>query len=222
MELVAVGAFGILAVVQLSYHTAETLRVAGYLTSTEYSYSFPYLARNAFSQQSVLALTEAGRFAYWVPGKKYDLVGLNDAYTARHGADPEYIARIDPDVIFLHVAGTVDYDCPTEEYCVVGRATLLDILKESDAPRYDTVSNRVRRAPLAAFAFLEAADDDYVFVFARFRTDFDHFYAIKRSGNVDVERFLAALKRSFTPEGRKSYWRMKTELQNQGELPRAP
>ena len=57
---------------------------------------------------AVVVLTEAGRLPYWTSGTVFDMVGLNLAATARRPPSLDFIARLDPDVILFHAAGTLD------------------------------------------------------------------------------------------------------------------
>ena len=55
-----------------------------------------------------LALTEAGRMAYWTSASVYDAVGLNTRETALRPATPASVGRAAPDVIMYNAAGTLD------------------------------------------------------------------------------------------------------------------
>ena len=72
------------------------------LLGTQYINYLPYHLANSTNRNTRIALTEAGRIAYWTNGKKYDLVGLNTAYPAVNGLDIEYLRHLQPDIVFIH------------------------------------------------------------------------------------------------------------------------
>jgi hypothetical protein len=57
-----------------------------------------------------MALTEAGRLAYWSTTNVYDMIGLNTPYTAKHPPSLAYLDTLDPDIVMFHAAGTIDFD----------------------------------------------------------------------------------------------------------------
>lgn len=189
-------------------HAHDFVKNHRYLTNQKYINFFPFHARSLLQEDTVIALTEAGRAAYWMPGKKYDLVGLNTAYTAKYGADPQYIESLNPDIIFLHVAGTIKYECNNSDFCAVSSEQFIDLIEKSDYRNYRNRKDRVTRAPLATYSYLADHINDYVYIFVRYK-DFSHLWAIKRSADIKIEDFYAALSLSFDEKGRISYRAMK-------------
>lgn len=208
--VVAVTALAALAfVAEQARATWATLR---YLTNDDYLNFFPYLARDRlFDAETVMAVTEAGRAPYWVAGRKYDLVGLNTAYTAINGADPVFLERIDPDIILLHVVDTLSLDCRAERYCLLGRDAFMAAVAAAALERHDRARDRFRRALLATYEFLAVQGDGYDLVLVRYGAERLHLYAVKRAGRIRFADLLEVLDLSFSPEGRRSYWQMKAD-----------
>lgn len=195
-------------------HARLTKDIVQEFTNGDYINFFPYLVRADVPKSARLAITEAGRFAYWLNGEKYDLVGLNTAETARSGASPEYLEGLDPDIVFFHVANTLNYTCQNSTtYCEMSGVRFVKLLSEQSPQHYANVQDRVRRAPLAAYAFLEDSIDEYRIFFVQEtidgrRRDFRHVYAIKIDGAVNIDAFLEKLEASFDPANRASYLKM--------------
>ena len=195
-----------IAIPNIAYHADRTAYLLERLKRPDYMNYFPYLAQDAFTDQTVIALTEAGRLAYWVKGQKYDLVGLCTAETAIHGADKEFIQRIEPDLIFLNTGRKEAYwDCGEENYCEITDSQFSRQILAPQATDYTSIKNRVERAPLAAFDYLLETPTNYTMLIVKYKKSFTHFYAFKEDGNINVSAFLEALQKSFEPENRYSY-----------------
>jgi hypothetical protein len=80
-------------------------------------------------RNETLALTEAGRMAYWTDAAVHDMIGLNDAHTAKHPPTVSYVRTLNPDVVLFHVAGTLDL----ARSRAVGGRSLADPVVEIDA-----------------------------------------------------------------------------------------
>lgn len=203
------------------YHFTKHIRLTdalvAELTTADYINYFPYLLREDISSDTKIALTEAGRFAYWLDGEKFDLVGLNTAETAKLGASPEYLETLAPDLVFFHVAGTLKYTCEDSKmWCEVQGPELVNLLEQRKPRDYFKTKNRVRRAPLAAYQFFSDNAGDYRIFFVQEtiderRADFRHVYGIKIDGPVDIPSFLDALSASFDPSNRMSYLEMECD-----------
>ena len=201
-----VGVAIFLVVIHVGYFARKTDKLIGNLLNTQYINYLPYHLADALTQDNKIILTEAGRFAYWVPGEKYDLVGLNTDYTALNGPSQAYIERLDADIIFIHLAGLINHDCGDVNFCTVSRATLSE--KIVAAQVLDTkYQDRVGQSAAAALSFLQSSSIDYEFIFVRYGA-FDHFYALKRDNPALLSSFYTALNLSFEPKGRLSYIEM--------------
>lgn len=191
------------------YHADRTSSLIEVLKRPDYINYFPYLAQGAFTYDTVIALTEAGRLAYWVKGRKYDLTGLCTAETAIHGADKDFIERIEPDVIFLHTGKNEAYwDCGEENFCEITDSQFSKKILDTLSTDYTIMKNRVKRAPFAAFNYLLETPANYTLLIVKYGKSFKHFYAIKEDGNINTPVFLEALRKSFEPENRYSYFDM--------------
>ncbi len=178
-------------------------RLIAYLTNDDYINFFPaQLCKATQKSNPLIALTEAGRIAYWLPGRYVDLVGLNTSHTAHNGADAKYINEIRPDLIFIHVAGTAKFQCDSS-YCQVPADELSEATEKaltSEAP-----NDRVVQAPLAVYEHLAQNPDAYDVMTVRYGGGYNHLYAIKRDGSIDLEVFVDALDQSFSKTGQSSY-----------------
>lgn len=181
------------------------------LMARSYINYFPSLLSVHMSKETVIALTEAGRMAFWNDAQVHDLVGLNTVYTARHGASVEYLDRIDPDLIFVHQAGilkTVVLEQQVKEIEVAKTRELID-------ERYDGVDlealNPVQRAPLVALQYLAKTPDDWRVFLVQYGEQYGHLYAVKESGRLDVKSFIGSLDKSFEATHQKPYSVLRTK-----------
>jgi len=98
-----------------------------YLAEPHYDSNLPYHLAAVTDRNTTIALTEAGRMAYWANGTKLDLIGLNTPYPAIHGLDVPYLERHRPDLLRdakrdAAVLGEKDLARTTDAlYAVLGR-----------------------------------------------------------------------------------------------------
>lgn len=193
-----------------------------YLQNDDYINFLPYHLRTSFDSEHRIALTEAGRFAYWVAGEKYDLVGLNTREPALGLLDTAYIQLLDPDIIFMHLASSVRFDelCDSSaQYCRITRSQLIASMNANTL-----VSNvasgavslaAVQKAPLVVLEAMSKEMTGYEFFLVRYsgstNSDFGHFYALKKSSQL-LEGFIFGLEKSFLPAARLSYLEMKASF----------
>ena len=76
-------------------------RDKGKFSKSAYINIFPEILDAATPDSTVVALTEAGRMAYWLEGHHIDLVGLNTPATAVNPVTPGFIERKNPDHYLL-------------------------------------------------------------------------------------------------------------------------
>ena len=206
-RLAALAVVGMLAVLPLWAQAKSLQTLLTYLGNDDYINDFPHFLRDQLDADTVIALTEAGRAAYWLPGKKYDLVGLNTVHTAKHGADVDYLRSLKPDIVFLHVVRTVEFPCDDPDFCSSADIDFPAVFATSDHANYAAFERRVRRAPLAAFAYFLQEPETYDYFTVRLGSEFSHLWAIRRD-TMDRERFEAALQASHDPQQSLSYWQM--------------
>jgi hypothetical protein len=184
------------------FGTVQTLRNAEYINF------LPYRLTHEVDETTSIALTEAGRMAYWVGGRKYDLIGLNTAYPAVNGLDVEYLKRIEPDIFFVHTVHSLS-EWPQQEAGFF-EVSLADIRRRLVVdPNWKALRDPVDRAPLVVYDFLAQSGDAYDLVMVRYFDCYCHLYAIKKGGRIAYDRFLVALEDSFQPQARLSYRDMK-------------
>lgn len=182
------------------------------LLGTQYINYLPFHLAQSMSPDTKIALTEAGRIAYWTNGKKFDLVGLNSAYPAVNGLDLDYLRRLQPDVVFIHTAQTlIPWSDRAGPYFSV---SIDEVRQKITNPRdWQSESDPVNRAPLVVYEYLAQYESEYDIVMVRYFGRYAHLYAIRKSGAVPFSDFIAALDQSFTGTGQISYWVMKRRQQ---------
>jgi hypothetical protein len=177
-----------------------------YLRNDDYINFFPYHFAPSVSESTVTALTEAGRFAYWVPGEKHDLVGLNTPDAARRRADLEYLELLRPDLVFFHRAGVFpEVACEqSADYCKIDPNYFKEVLDDAGTLRLASSGDFVTAASATASMFLALHASEYVIYAVRYGGRFDHLYGIRIPGRVVPEEFMQALDVSFAADGRVS------------------
>lgn len=197
-----------LFIASAAVHARGTIKMVGYLKNDQYINYFPYHLASSFDEETIVALTEAGRFAYWVSGEKYDLVGLNTPEVAVNKSSPEYIESLNPDIIFMHVAGTANYDDFCEaSFCQLTKSELLSGVTTKSAWR--NVDYGVGRAPLTVFEYISGSQQKLYAYVVKYGSTYNHVYLLRSDGDISTESFESALELSHAPEGMLSYWEMK-------------
>ena len=141
-----------------------------------------------------VALTEAGRMAYWSDATVFDMVGLNLPHTAKHPPNIAYLADLDPDVVMFHAAGTIDFDrlpikrgTPNDATVVKLDARRLPSTVEEpyrkyldDVPlSYGRTDLPTKIAPVVLSAYLAMRRDFDVFA-VQYNDSFTHIFGVKR------------------------------------------
>jgi hypothetical protein len=191
------------------YGTMLVLNIR-YFDSAHYDNYLPYYLAAVTDRNTTIALTEAGRMAYWTNGTKIDLIGLNTPYPAIHGLDLAYLERVQPDLLFIDTARTLSLLPRTTAPFVA--VTVDDIRRNRRMPlHWIDEAYPIRRAPLVVFDYLERHPDAFDIVMVGQSNGFRHLYAIRKGGALAYADFIAALRKSLSPEGRLSYWEMKQQ-----------
>tara|TARA_R110002049_G_scaffold114921_1_gene266558 strand:+ start:7782 stop:9437 length:1656 start_codon:yes stop_codon:yes gene_type:complete len=205
---VAQGSVAAVALMFVGSQAHSTGGIIRALQGNQYIYYFSYYLDEYLTADTTIALTEAGRFAYWAKGEKYDLVGLNTPETAIHKPSPAYLERLDPDLIFTHTAAMANYgDVCQEDVCELTPAQALAGARQDT--RWQEVDYGVQRAPLAVLKHLEHHPDEYRIFAVRYYARHEHLYLVKKSGRINLDDFTRTLRYSFTPEAIRSYLEMK-------------
>ncbi len=163
-----------------------------------------------------IALTEAGRLAYWTGARVEDIVGLNNPRTARMPPDRAYLRSIDPDVVMFYASPAVfafgrDLGSAREAPVVaLDAARLADVpdplyreVFEHDVDRWTpgVVPGRVASLKLARFLVESGAYDVYA---VRYASGYEHVWAF-RSGLEEAPAILRALRSAAADEEYRTY-----------------
>jgi hypothetical protein len=189
----------------------STARLVYALTNSNYINFFPYYLSEYVDKDTKIALTEAGRLPYWIPGKKFDLVGLNTPETAKKGVSVKYIKNLSPDLIMAHHARLLkNLSCKIDEkYCIVRLNQLKNAAIKGSSQLYLKSNNSVKRASAATIKFLIENYSDYTVILVRYgNTVYTHIYGLKKNSDIELENFFLALDKSFNSDYSLSYLQM--------------
>ncbi len=179
-------------------------------TTVDYLSDFPQrlAVTISSSEDPTIAISEAGRFGYWFPGKKLDIVGLNNAEVASNGISQELLISADADLIFFHHAWTfAEYLCPDQKpFCGVDKKLLTANFAWADTYQYVDSNTRVKQSGARAGLFLLENIDNYSVYFARYGDLYPHVYAVKKDGLVQTDDFEMALSDSYLEAEKRSYF----------------
>lgn len=201
----------ILIIPTLAISTGDGPKIYGYLinkNNPDYMDYFPFLVRDIFTPNTKLALTEAGRMAYWTDANTYDLIGLNTSHVATRRLDIAYLVSLDPDVIFIHTAKTLKPLSETEGDTL---KVTVDFVNQcvTEKLAWQEIEDPLIRAPYVVYEYLMNNPDKYRLVLARYRAKFSHLYAVKIGGEVNWYKFMDRLEASFHTDARRSYLEIK-------------
>lgn len=161
---------------------------------------FPYIASDLYDEKTVSVITEAGRYAYWIPGVKYDLVGLNTAQSAIDGPSVEFIEEREPDIVFSHTSGFLDPLCEGQEVCVLDTPSFVknwERAQKSDYYHSLDLECFEKRAGIAAMNYLKKYADEHQIVIVEHRGRAHHIYGIRRDGRILASALIEGLRESF-------------------------
>ncbi|MCH2535236.1 MAG: hypothetical protein MK008_12400 [Bdellovibrionales bacterium] len=197
---------------QFNKYFKETKFIVRFNLETDYINYFPFHLRDYVSSKNTIALTEAGRFAYWLKGKKVDLVGLNTSDTAIKKPSVDYLEKQNPDLIFIHVANSLkDQGCENANYCSIDINYLENHLNKNlytNFKEWRNIKNGVYRSPLVVYEFLSAHKNDFELFLVKYRGRYNHLYAFKKNSTISKNDFINALNLSFSEKGKLSYLEM--------------
>jgi hypothetical protein len=171
------------------------------ITQHDYVNYFPQMLSPAIGSTAHVAMTEAGRLGYRLPGSKLDIVGLNSKITALGMDRVAALAGFRPDMVFLHQVWTLDtskldlrknwIELSREQYAA------LPVL-DSPADAYHTDPTHV--AALAARRFVLDSPTPYFIYAVQYRGEFSHFFFLRGDGGLSKAVFEGTLDLSFLPE----------------------
>ncbi|MBO1924388.1 hypothetical protein [Thiomicrorhabdus sp. 6S3-12] len=205
-----------LPVIVLTVSSYKNVSDLSEITAFNYINEFPKkineLILSSNNNDVTIALTEAGRLAYWNQSAKIkiiDLVGLNTPYTAKNQLSIEYMESISPDIIMFHHARTIDIgnkDKVNSNHLVLSDRASFDPAGFKNPKRVD----KVIVAANVASEYLFQHFDRYDVIAVDYREDggFYHIYALKKKLGIKAG-FLAALDDVFLQRRDLSYYQMK-------------
>ena len=167
-----------------------------------------------------IALTDAGRLAYWTDTPTIDVPGLNHAPTALRPPSIELLREIDPDVLLIHPGAAIIAEAlePGD-----GAPRLWEVPPERIRQRispshravfeggldeYRPTSNTATVAALVMLRYLVERGDQYVIESVFYQGGYRHIVAF-RLGLPETDAMRAALEESTTGRGYTSYAALK-------------
>ncbi|WP_058021843.1 hypothetical protein [Pseudohongiella spirulinae] len=211
----------IVAMLVLAVNQAAQASVArvSYLREHEYINSFPYFLSYATSSQTRFAITEAGRFSFWLPGQKFDLIGLNTPEFALTQVTPESLAALRADLYFAHLAGSADFSSYCQQNVCELTRTQIESSLTPDSDAWQHARNPVFRAPRAVLSHYLHNSDSYRAYVVRYNKGYHHLYLLNIHGQLAQSALESALTLSFQAEGRLSYWDLRRASKLDSGLP---
>jgi len=162
---------------------------ASYLTSNDYINNFPQLLKRSRFKVESIAITEAGRFPFWLDtDEMIDLVGLNSRGVVFNGAE-HMLQSSKPQLVFVNHADRYKFD-ETGNNTSYFMTTPEKISLNEYAGK-----NPLFIAPEAALKY--AKENNFVAVPVRYGPNdgnFSHVYFLSK--NLDISKFLAQLSAS--------------------------
>jgi hypothetical protein len=167
-----------------------------------------------------IALTDAGRLAYWTSSRIIDVPGLNYPPTARRPMSIEQLSEIDPDVLLIHPGAAVTAESfEPDEGSPASWQVRADRLERQISPEYRSVfahglddyratSNTATVAAAVMLRFLVERRNEYVVESVFYQGGHRHLFAYRRD-LPEAEAIGAALAESVTGRGYASYAALK-------------
>lgn len=214
MSKILISIFTLLISFQVLKHLNYLNNHLKWLTNDDYINFFPYHLGKNLNKETTIALTEAGRLAYWMPGKKYDLVGLNTVETAKNGSSLKFLKNLNPDLIMFHHAKTIpSIKCDENKFfCKISPAKFSQIIKKDDTLQFLNKEMRIYNASAVVSKFFLENFEDYNIYNVKYGGNYYHLYGVKKDGNINELLFREALNKSFDPEMKHSYLKLKKRL----------
>jgi len=156
-------------------------------TQAEYIDGYANALPHCISPEDHIALTEAGRIAFWSESRLSDLVGLNSVRFAHTPPTARLIAEDAPDIVLLHHAGALRTD-GLQPWVAAAHASGGSYKTATHAP--------VQMAAAAGLTFLVEHADEYEVYAVRYRGGLNHVWAI-RADHPALECFVRTLRDSF-------------------------
>lgn len=205
----------------ITYTGTKTLWNSRDIVNFNYINQAPKAINNILPQGSTIALTEAGRMAFWNQAGNHiiiDLVGLNTEYPALNTIDEKYLKKLNPDIVMYHHANLLNIDALQNTQTPIihlSGYTLSSFKNTSEAENLlrDQIP-KVENASLTATDFLENNSELYDIVLVDYGSNgkFHHVYGVRKDINI-TERLINLLNKSFNNETQKSYFEMRNSVE---------
>ena len=167
-----------------------------------------------------IALTDAGRLAYWTDERTIDVAGLNYAPTALRPPSVELLRELDPDVLLIHpgaavmgetfppASGTAPYRELEPAEIERRISPLFRPIYEHGLADYRTTSNTATVAAVVMLRYLVERGDQYAIESVRYQGGYRHVFAFRRS-LPEAGAIRAALGESTSGRGYAAYAALK-------------
>ncbi len=194
--------------------------IAGGLKGRSYIDVLPARLAAVLRPGRTIALTDAGRLAYWTATPTVDVAGLNYAPTALRPASVELLRQIDPDVLLIHpgaamVAEALEPDAGAPRLWEVPPERIRQRISPSQRAVFDSglseyrpTSNTATVAALVMLRYLVERGDQYVIEAVFYQGGYRHVVAFRR-GLPETDAMRAALEESTTGRGYAPYAALK-------------
>jgi len=188
------------------------------ITRFNYINQVPLAINKNLPKNMTIALTEAGRMAYWNQSgnhKIIDLVGLNSEFPSKNTISIQYLEKLSPDVIMYHHAYQLDVQwlSNNDEKVVLltneDKKYLVNKYKYSDLERVSLA--KVKNASIVATQFIQKYFNEYDIFIAYYHGDYKHIYAFKKRLNLR-SKMNALLLKGFQRNTALSYYDMQDTL----------
>ena len=167
-----------------------------------------------------IALTDAGRLAYWTDTPVIDVAGLNYAPTALRPPSVAELRDLDPDVLLIHPgAAIVDQTFPPDEdtplFWEIGGERITQRIAPAERDvfdhgleRYGATSNTATIAAVVMLRYLAERAHEYEIEAVRYQGGYRHVFAFRRS-LPEADAIRAALAESVSGRGYAPYAALK-------------
>jgi hypothetical protein len=161
--------------------------------SRSYIDVLPARLAEALRPGRTIALTDAGRLAYWTRTPVFDIAGLNFAPTALRPPSVALLREIDPDVVLVHPGAAIvaqEFPPPggSPSFWEIDGATIerrispdYRAVYDGGLARYTTTSNTATIAAVVMLRYLAERDADYVIESVRYQGGYRHVFAFRRA-----------------------------------------
>jgi len=172
---------------------------------------------------ATIALTEAGRMAYWNQSGNHeiiDLVGLNSEFPAKNTISIKYLEKLSPEMMMYHQAGRLNTkwlkDYNEEVVCLtdIDKKFLINKKIYTDIERASM--SKVDNASIVATQYLQQHFDEYDIFIVDYteHKSYSHVYAFKKTMHLrDI--INTVLQESFQRKTALSYYEMIDELESE-------